>query len=165
MPSTSVSDCWAAIASKAWNVAFVECATAGRMSSEFSLCDPNGTMLRGGMLCHDAFVRKNVLKLPQWVVDKYPPESAEITESLAIYAAAFFETDVTVAITGIIASGGNETPEKPVGTIFIHIILPMGAIAHQERFFGTPERIILQAIDRTAELITARIGSLAQDAQ
>jgi nicotinamide-nucleotide amidase len=60
-----------------------------------------------------------------------------------------------VAVTGLLTPGGSETPEKPVGTIFIHIILPHNRYcAHREVFKGNAESIIKQTIDKTGILLT-----------
>lgn len=59
-----------------------------------------------------------------------------------------------VAVTGLTTPGGSESINKPVGTMYLHIITANGEIAHREVFPGTPEEIILRAIDRAAGLIT-----------
>lgn len=154
MPSLLVSGCCKALADRGWNIAFIESATAGRMCSEFALSEFSGNVLRGGLACYEVFVKENILRVPDWVISKYTPESAETTESLAVHGAAFFESDVVVAITGLTTPGGSENAEKPVGTMFIHIIFPEGAIAHREVFSGNPEQIMLAAIDKAATLLT-----------
>ena len=153
MPSGIVTKCSEAIAAKQWNIAFAESATAGRMSSEFAMTKESGKILRGGIVCYDVFVKHQIMTVTSSSIEKHTPESAEVTQILAERASKIFNSKITVAITGLTGPGGSETVEKPVGTIFFHIITPLKKIAHREVFEGTPEKIILQAIDKTAELI------------
>jgi nicotinamide-nucleotide amidase len=154
MPSKTVIDCAEAIARHKLNIAFVESATAGRMCSEFSLTPKSGDILRGGISCYEVFIKENIIKVPHKLIEKYTPESAEVTASLAEHSAKLFKSDITVAITGLTTPGGSETSEKPVGTMFIHIIYPKGFIAHREVFSGSAEQIIMQTIDRAALLLS-----------
>jgi len=153
MPSSIVNKCSEAIKSKKMNIAFAESVTAGRMAAEFSMTQYSGKILRGGIVCYEIFVKEQVLNVPHSTIEKYTPESAEVTQILAVQASKIFNSKITVAITGLAAPGGSETEEKPVGTIFFHIITPSDTIKHREVFKGSPEEIILQAIDKTSELI------------
>jgi len=153
MQSEKVTACASAIAEKKWKIASVESATAGRMCSEFSLTEYSGDILRGGISCYEVFIKENILKVPHALIEAHTPESAPITESLANQAQKLFNSEITVAVTGLTAPGGSETPEKPVGTMFVHVLYPGGALAHREVFDGHPEQIVLQAIDRAAALI------------
>lgn len=158
MPSKIVNECCSAIAEKGWNVSFAESATAGRMCSEFALTEFSGKILRGGLACYEVFVKEQILKVPHALIEEFTPESKEVTNALAKNTARFFNTKVTVAVTGLTTPGGSETPEKPVGTMFLCIVLPTGVIEHREVFTGEPEEIIMHTIDRAAELILEHIN-------
>lgn len=160
MPSEIVIKCSKEIAAKGWNIAFAESVTAGRMSAEFSMTKESGKILRGGIVCYEVFVKEQILNVPHAAIEKYTPESAEVTQILANQASKIFNSKITAAITGLTTPGGSETKEKPVGTIFFHIITPEKKISHREVFKGTPEKIVLQAIDKTAELILENLNSL-----
>ncbi|MCW4467658.1 CinA family protein [Flavobacterium sp. MFBS3-15] len=153
MPSKLVSDCSKAIAAKGYSIAFIESATAGRMCSEFSLTPKSGEILLGGISCYKVFVKEKLIKVPPQLIAEHTPESAQVTQSLAEHSSKLFRSDITVAVTGLVSPGGSETPDKPVGTMFIHILYPKGFVAHAEVYRGSAEAIIMQAIDRTAELI------------
>jgi nicotinamide-nucleotide amidase len=158
MPSEIVIKCSKAIADKGWNIAFAESVTAGRMSAEFSMTKNSGQILRGGIVCYNVFVKEQIINVPHAMIEKYTPESAEVTQMLAQKTAKIFNAKITVAVTGLCSPGGSESKEKPVGTIFFHIITPLEKIAHSEVFDGSPEKIILQAIDKTAELIVESLN-------
>jgi len=159
MASDIVMKCSKAIASKGWNIAFAESATAGRLSAEFSMTSHSGEILRGGIVCYDVFVKEQILNVPHAAIEKYTPESAEVTEILAQQTSKIFNSKITVAITGLTSPGGSETEEKPVGTIFFYIITPTEKIHHREVFQGTPEEVVLKTVDKTAKLIIDSIAN------
>lgn len=124
------------------------------MCSEFSLCPESGDILHGGISCYEVFIKENILKVPTQLIEQYTPESAQVTELLAKHACKIFKCDILVAVTGLTTPGGSENPRKPVGTMFLHILLPENRyISHREVFKGLPEKIILQTIDRASQLI------------
>ena len=49
--------------------------------------------------------------------------------------------------------GGSETTEKPVGTMFIHTIIKGKSMPLREVFKGSAEEVVLQTIDRIAQLL------------
>jgi nicotinamide-nucleotide amidase len=153
MPSQIVQSCSRAIAAKNMNIFFAESATAGRMCSEFSLCPESRNILRGGIVCHDVFIKGQILKVPHKLMATYSTESNDVTKSIAQNAHKLFNAKITVAVTGLITPGESESPNKPVGTTYLYIITPGGEIAHREVFPGTPEEIILRTTDRVAGLI------------
>lgn len=160
MPSNIVIKCSNAIAAKGWNIAFAESASAGRMAAEFSMTEKSGAILRGGIVCYEVFVKEQILNVPHSMIEKCTPESADVTKILAQQTLKIFNSKIAVGITGLTTPGGSETKEKPVGTMFFHIITPHDKISHHEVFKGTPEEIVLQAIDKTAQLITESIAGL-----
>ncbi|MCO6149652.1 CinA family protein [Flavobacterium sp. NRK1] len=154
MSRAKVHTCAKAIADSGLKIAFVESATAGRMCSEFSLVPESGKILQGGISCYEVFIKENIIKVPHYLIETFTPESAEVTAALAQNARLIFKCDIIVAVTGLTTKGGSESPEKPVGTMFIYILHPTGFISHREIFTGNQESIVLQTIDRASELIT-----------
>jgi len=154
MPVEDITKCSKRIAEKNLKIAFAESASAGWMASEFALTPYSGDILLGGIVCYDACTKEELFEVPKKVIDKYTPESAEVTRLLAEKLNKFFKCDIAVAVTGLTSPGVSETPEKPVGTMFIHIVLPAGKYcAHREVFEGDPKEIIGQYIERTAQLL------------
>lgn len=135
---------------KKLSIAFAESATAGRVMADFSLLENAGEFLIGGLVCYDANLKKDILKVPSDLIEMYTAESAEVTESLAIGLKLFIKGDVHVAITGLTAPGGSETESKPVGTIFIHFLHKNKSIADRKLFEGDRESIMEQTVNHIA---------------
>lgn len=148
-----VIECSKAIVKKGWKITFVESASAGRMCYEFSRVPDSGKILIGGLVCYDADMKEDILEIPPELIEVFTPESAEVTKAMAHNFCRIIASDICVAITGLTTPGGSETPEKPVGTIFLHIIFPHKQLAKRYEFKGTAEEIVTQAIDTAASLI------------
>lgn len=155
MASRYIKQCSKLIAQKKFKIAFAESATAGRLASEFSLTEQSGNILLGGVICYDACTKEDLFGITDDIIQKYTAESEPVTKMLAEGLTKFFDCDIAVGVTGLTTPGGSETEDKPVGTMFIHIVLPENRyIAHREVFTGSPEKIIRQTIKTTGELIT-----------
>lgn len=157
MPSQLVLDSSKHLAEKKLTIAFAESATAGRLAAEFSMSPESGKILIGGLVCYDARVKEKVLGISKDFIEKYTPESEEVTTELAEKFRNFVEADIHVAITGLTTPGGSETPEKPVGTMFVQILFKADSIPARKVFKGAPEQIVLQTIDLVAQLILQHI--------
>ncbi|SKB45794.1 CinA family protein [Dyadobacter psychrophilus] len=157
MPSQIIMDCSSALAAKGLTVAFAESATAGRLSAEFSLCSESGSVLKGGLVCYDASLKIGILRVPKKMIERFTPESAEVTREMAERLQRFIPADIHIAITGLTTPGGSETAEKPVGTIFVHAFLKGKSVAARDIFSGSQEEIVLKSIDRVAKLILDEI--------
>lgn len=153
MPSKIVLACAKVLMDQKLTIAFAESASAGRLSAEFSLVPECGGMLKGGIVCYDACIKQDVLGVPKELIEKYTPESAEVTRELAARLQNFMKADIQVAVTGLTTPGGSETSEKPVGTMFIHALIKQKPFALREVYKGSPEEIVLQTVDRVAQLL------------
>lgn len=159
MPSEKVKRCGKLLASSNFTIAFAESATAGRAAAEFALLPESGRILKGGIVCYDAAIKVDLLGIDQSIIDQYTPESAEVTELLALRLGKHIPADVQVGITGLTTPGGSESAEKPVGTMFLHVIVRGQSHAVRQAFQGSPEQIVLQAIDRLADKIIELLES------
>src|SRR5947209_9751131 len=123
MPSELLIYCHKLLKEQQLTISFAESATGGRLSAEFSLIPECGEVLKGGIVCYDACIKQDVLGVPQEIVERYTPESAEVTKELAERLGQFMKADIQVAVTGLTMPGGSETADKPVGTMFIHALV------------------------------------------
>ncbi|MGA9639176.1 CinA family protein [Flavobacterium sp.] len=157
MASKEVTDFTNLLIKKEWKIAFVESVSAGKMSYEFSTVPNSGKILLGGIVSYDICMKTDLLKIPLGLIETFTAESYEVTQAMAVNFCSFTPADICVAITGLATPGGSECLEKPVGTIFVYIILPYKHIAKRFHFKGTQTEIINQAIDAIALLIGSDI--------
>jgi nicotinamide-nucleotide amidase len=158
MASEKVTACCQALIEKNLTITFVESASAGKMSYEFSTVFNSGNILIGGMVCYHVSMKEDLLHIPHGTIKKHTAESAIVTKLMAEHFHQHVESDICVSLTGLTTPGGSESETKPVGTIFIHIVFPEKEIAERFEFKGNPENIINQAIDAAAELILEEVS-------
>jgi nicotinamide-nucleotide amidase len=151
-----IERCAQLLIDKKLTIAFAESATAGRICAEFALPEHAGLFLKGGLNCYDGTIKETLLKVDPKEIEHYTPESAEITCAMAKGLESLIPADLHVSCTGLTCPGGSETEEKPVGTIFLHAEF-RGTTLFSDRmvFKGSPEDVILQAVERTAILLLA----------
>jgi nicotinamide-nucleotide amidase len=158
MPAKVVEECAKLLAAQELNIAFAESATVGRMAAEFGLTDEAGKILKGGIVCYDAGVKEDLLKVDDELVEQFSPESAEVTEAAAKGLRALMPASIHVAITGLTCPGGSESEEKPVGTMFIHCISDQFEFADRREFTGGKEVIIMKCIEHFAGKLIQKIS-------
>ncbi len=153
MASKHVIACVQLLAKKRLTFAFVESVTAGRLASEFAMTKQTDDCLLGGIVCYHVCIKRQLLKVPQALIDQYTPESAEVTEAITHGLKQYYNADILVGVTGLAWEGGSETAQKPVGTMFFHFIIQGQSYRHRQVFAGTAEEMISQAVDCVAQLL------------
>lgn len=148
------------MAAKGMTIAFAESATAGWLCSEFALAEKSGKVLKGGITCYDASLKESLLGVPHETIKRFTPESQEVTDELARRLPQLIPADIHVAITGLTTPGGSETPDKPVGTMFIAAMISDRLHRHRKVFSGDCERIIAQTIKAVADLLITALEPL-----
>lgn len=156
MPDNELLRCAAVLAAKGLSVAFTESATGGRLMSEFSLAPQAGKFLKGGLVCYDACLKEDLLGVAPDLIEKYTPESAEVTQALAVGLHQLIAADISLAVTGLTTPGGSEGPDKPVGTMFLAAADKEGILLFSEKavFSGGPRMILLQTVSYAARLLS-----------
>lgn len=158
MPAKVIEECAKLLEAKELNIAFAESATVGRMAAEFGLTDQAGKILKGGIVCYDAGLKEDLLKVDDALVQQFSPESAEVTKAAAQGLRRLIPASIHVAITGLTCPGGSESEEKPVGTMFVHCIADDFEFADRTTFTGSKEVIIMKCIEHFAEKLIQKIS-------
>ncbi len=141
------------MAQQGLTIAFAESATAGWLCSEFALTDESGKVLKGGIVCYDADLKMSLLGVPQELIDEFTPESMEVTREMALRLNKLIPADIYVTVTGLTTPGGSETPQKPVGTMFVYALIKGKPACFRKVFKGGCEDVIQQTIAATAEML------------
>jgi nicotinamide-nucleotide amidase len=140
-------------------IAFIESASSGYLSSQFSICKNSGAeILLGGLVSYDPSIKINILNIEAKLIEKYTAESAEVTEAMALQGKKLFmQADIIVACTGLLKPGGSATESKPEGTFFISILY-LNKI-HNFHYFidGTPLKRLAVLSQYIADEITKLI--------
>jgi len=160
MAEPKILKCSKRLAEQGLTIAFAESATAGWLCSEFALAPESGKVLMGGITCYDASLKESLLKVPHDVIEKHTPESQEVTDELARRLPVLIPADICVGVTGLTTPGGSETPEKPVGTMFVSAFIKGRLASRRWVFKGSCEDIIHQTVEATAQFLTSELLQL-----
>ena len=146
---------------KNMTLAFAESATAGRASAEFSLACDAGKFLKGGFVCYDAALKTEFLNVPEEMLENYTPESMEVTTAITTGLSGLIQADIHIGITGLPCPGGSETPEKPVGTMFICALLHKEPwFSKRLQFSGSHKYIVEQTVECIALMLSEYLVNL-----
>lgn len=110
------------LASHGLQVGLAESCTGGMLGSLLTETAGASAWLRGGIICYHNDVKRDVLGIPQQLIDTYGAVSSPVAEAMARGAQIALEADAGLAITGIAGPTGG-TEEKPVGTVHIAVAL------------------------------------------
>lgn len=140
-------------------LALAESMTCGLAAHQLSTCKGTADVLKGSIVCYNEEVKKQLLKVPQTVIDKYTCESAEVTAVLSQHLKALIKADIHAAITGLASAGGSETKAKPVGTVFFCFSFRNKVYQEKKVFRGTPLEIRKKACYELYKFILSKIAS------
>lgn len=155
----AVSRCSELLAERNLTIAFAESATAGKLAYEFSLTPYSGKILKGGIVCYNACVKEDMLGISTEIMSTYTPESAEVTREICHALQHKMPAEVSVAITGLTAPGGSESPLKPVGTMFFCIGYNNILNEQQILLEGNPPDIVNKSIAAISDAICSLVTS------
>lgn len=142
-------------------IALAESVTCGLASCALGSLEGAGEAFKGSIISYGADVKTTLLQVKKELIEKYSAESMEVTEAMAKGLKKIIDADICAAITGLATAGGSETPEKPVGTIFVSARFKSRFISEKKVFSGTPQKIK----DDAARFLFSTIKSLIdQDA-
>jgi nicotinamide-nucleotide amidase len=97
-------------------VAVAESCTGGLMSGRLTERAGSSDYFLGGAVVYSNEAKVSLAGVDPELIARFGAVSNEVAEALALGAAARFDADVGIGITGIAGPGGG-TEEKPVGTV------------------------------------------------
>lgn len=138
-------------------VAFAESCTGGMLASGLVPVQGVSNVLLGSIVTYQARAKQDLLGVKQKTLELYTAESQQTTNEMALgLKRRLPHADVCVAVTGLCGPGASETPDKPVGTVFVTVLFRNQAFEFRQQFKGTGEAIR----EQTAAFVYAKLGEL-----
>jgi len=128
-------------------LAVAEGVTGGLLARRLSKVPGASACFRGGIVAYDNALKREMLAVPQALLDEHGAVSAAVAEAMATGCRTRFRTNLAVSTVGIAGPDGG-TPEKPVG--LVHVGLAWGGGVSSRSFSWGGTRSEVQS--RTAKL-------------
>ena len=147
----------AACREKGVTVATAESCTGGLVAGRITSVPGASEVFVGGVVSYANAVKRDVLGVPQEVLDRVGAVSAECAEAMARGVRARLKAGVAVSVTGIAGPDGG-TPQKPVGLVYLGVATAAGVRTECLRLSGDREAIRRQAVERALDVLLEAVG-------
>jgi nicotinamide-nucleotide amidase len=127
-------------------LALAESCTGGMIAARITSVPGASDIFKGGVVCYANEVKRDLLGVPQGILETEGAVSASCAKAMAEGARRALQSDIAVSVTGIAGPGGG-TPVKPVGCVFIGIATQGAVSAERHLFTGDRAAIRQQASD------------------
>ncbi|SNC67255.1 nicotinamide-nucleotide amidase [Hymenobacter gelipurpurascens] len=139
-------------------LALAESCTCGLAAAQLASAEGVSEVLLGSVVTYHTDAKQHLLGVKKATLTTYSAESQQTTNEMALgLHRQLPEADVCVAITGLCGPGKSETPDKPVGTVFVTVLFKGHAHEYREQFDGNSDAIRQQATEfvyrKLAELL------------
>ena len=126
---------------KELSISLAESCSGGYLAHLFTSLPGASSYFKGGVVSYANSAKINMLGVSASSIDKYGAVSKQVVEEMAQGAIDAFETDCSIAISGIAGPDGG-TAEKPVGTVWICTIYNGVTVSRQYMFGNSRENNI-----------------------
>lgn len=99
-------------------ISTAESCTGGLIAHKITSVAGSSAYFKGTVVSYANEVKKNILQVPQGVLETYGAVSEETVKYMIKGVLNLLNTDVAIAVSGIMGPDGG-TPDKPVGTVWV----------------------------------------------
>lgn len=130
------------------HLALAESCTCGLVAAQLAPVEGVGEVLLGSVVTYHTDAKQKLLGVKKNTLTTYSAESQQTTNEMVQGLHRQLPAEVCVAVTGLCGPGASESPDKPVGTVFVTILVEGRAHEYREQFDGTDdEKLRHQAAD------------------
>ena len=138
--------------------ATAESCTGGSVGGAITAVPGSSAVFLGGVISYANEVKRDVLGVPQEILDTHGAVSPECAERMAAGARRLLKADLAVSLTGIAGPDGGSA-EKPVGLVWFGLAAPDGVRAEKVVFGGDRAAVRAQAVDHALGLLLSKAKS------
>lgn len=140
---------------KSFSVA--ESCTGGRIASEITSFAGASSAFMGGIIPYDIDLKTKILGVPSQLIEKYNVVSIEVAESMAVKCCELFNSDYSIATTGIAGPTKGDGKDE-VGTVCIAVASPKGVVSEKFQFGKDRYRVIEKSANKAFEMLRKEIS-------
>ena len=132
--------------------ATAESCTGGSVGGAITAVPGSSAVFLGGVISYANEVKRDVLGVPQEILDTHGAVSPEGAERMAAGARRLLKADLAVSLTGIAGPDGGSA-EKPVGLVWFGLATKDGVRTEKMVFGGDRAAVRAQAVDHALGLL------------
>ena len=132
------------LSDRSQTLSVAESCTGGTIASMLTAVHGSSKYFKGGIVAYSNEIKKDQLAIEPSLLDRYGAVSKQVVEDMAINTRLLFNTDYSIAVSGIAGPSGG-TDEKPVGTTWISVSCKESTVSSQFRFGDNRDRNIKRA--------------------
>ena len=132
--------------------ATAESCTGGSVGGAITAVPGSSAVFLGGVISYANEVKRDVLGVPQEILDAHGAVSPECAERMAAGARNLLKADLAVSLTGIAGPDGGSA-EKPVGLVWFGLATKDGVRTEKVVFGGDRAAVRAQAVDHALGLL------------
>jgi PncC family amidohydrolase len=145
--ATSISQMVSAV------ILFMGTLRGGNIRIKLSAFTPTGTMfghvLRGGVIAYHEDVKRDVLGVPQALLDEHGAVSAPVAQTMAEGVRRITGADLAVSVTGV-AGPDRDDRGNEVGTVYLAVSSAQGTVVENRHYGSRPRQTIREMAAFTA---------------
>ncbi|MEO0095591.1 MAG: CinA family protein [candidate division WOR-3 bacterium] len=129
-----------------------ESCTGGMLASIITTVPGSSNYFKGGIIAYSNEIKNKSVGVKKSTLKKFGAVSKQTASEMAMGIKRIMGTDAGIAITGIAGPGGG-TKNKPVGLVYIGVILDKRMKIEKNIFTGNRQQIRKKACEQALELL------------
>lgn len=126
--------------------AVAESCTGGMVGAALTAISGSSAWFKGGIIAYCNELKTKLLDVPEKLLVEFGAVSAPVVIAMAKGAARTCGSECAISLSGIAGPGGG-TPEKPVGLVYIGIVVRGTASAFEHHFTGDRDTVRCRATE------------------
>lgn len=139
-------------------VSFAESCTGGRLAAALTAVSGSSDVFKGSVVSYSNDIKHKWLGVKRETLENFGAVSEHCVREMLIGIVKMAYADYAIAVSGIAGPTGG-TEFKPVGTVYIGIVMPDGqSEIHHCLFEGNREAVQKQSTDFAINLIAKKLN-------
>ncbi len=146
--------------SKGLTIAVAESCTGGLLASRLTDVPGSSDYVDRGVVCYSNRAKVEMVDVPEALIAEHGAVSEPVARAMADGMQKRSGARAAVGVTGIAGPTGG-TPEKPVGTVAIAVLVDASARVRTFQFFGAREQVKFQAAQAAMNILRLMLTDAA----
>jgi nicotinamide-nucleotide amidase len=133
-------------------IAVAESCSGGLLASRLTDIPGSSAYFDRGVVCYSNRAKIEWVGVPEALIDEHGAVSEPVARAMAAGVRERASASVGIGITGIAGPGGG-TPQKPVGTVAVAVITPVGERVRTFQFIGPRDMVKFQSAQAAMNML------------